>query len=99
MFTKRSFRIFLLGIVPFTLLALIGHNQGPLADIVTPTPTFVGPFDSPLPTPPAGPTPPPVPTPSPQAQIALRYIAEREWIPLDDLLVTYEHSRLSGEQL
>ena len=93
MCTKRSFKIALLGISLFTLLALTGHNLGVLAALVTPTPPSGGPFTSPLPTPPAGPIFPPTPTSSPQARIALRYIAEREGIPLGDLLVGYEHPR------
>ena len=55
-------------------------------------------FDSPLPAPTGQrrlltPTPPPSPTPLPQAQVALGHIAEREGIPLENLVVTFQRPR------
>jgi len=47
-------------------------------------------FDSPLPTPPASPTPTPS-APSAEAQKALQYIAERESIPLEGLLIINDY--------
>jgi hypothetical protein len=98
MFTKRSFKIALLGISLFALLALAGHDLGVLAALVTPTPRAGGPFTSPLPRPPilsASPFDLPLPPPVLEAQvrIALRYIAKREDVPLDDLLVAHQHRR------
>jgi hypothetical protein len=51
-------------------------------------------FDSPLSTPPP---PPPTPSPSTEAQIALRYVAERYGIPIEQLVVVNEHQREYAE--
>jgi len=91
MFTKRLSSLSLLGVLSFALLTLTGYNPGLLAGVVTVTPTPGALFTSPLPTPPTEPTPPPVPTPSPQARIALQHIADREGIPLANLLIANEH--------
>jgi len=95
MFTKRSFKITLLGISLFALLALAGHDLGVLAALVTPTPRHGGLFISPLPEPPSSlfdsPLPPPVV--ESYAQIALQYIVKREGVPIDDLLIAHQHRR------
>ena len=86
MFTKRSFKIALLGISLFALLTLVSHNLGVLAALVTPTPGASGAFTSPLSTPLIlsaslfdSPLPPPVI--ESYAQVALQYIAKRDGVP------------------
>ncbi len=98
MITKRSFKIALLGISLFALLALAGHNLGVLAALVTPTPRAGGSFTSPLPKPPILPASPfdsPLPLPVIEAytQVALQYIAKRDGVALDNLLVAHQHQR------
>jgi len=98
MFTKRSFKIALLGISLFALLALASRDLGVLAVLVTSTPRAGGLFTSPLPTPPifsASPFDSPLPPPviEAYAPVALQYIAKREGISLDDLLVAHQHPR------
>jgi len=85
MFIKRSFKISLLGMALFMLLVLAGHNVGQLANLTFFTLASDGPFISPLPT--------PVPDSGSLAHIVLQHIAEREGVPLADLLVAHEHLR------
>lgn len=62
---------------------------------------FVQTFDSPLSTPPPLPTrlvptpiaPEPTPEPSKHARIALQHLAQREGVPVEELLVVHEHPR------
>jgi hypothetical protein len=51
-------------------------------------------FNSPLPTPPV---PSPTPLPSAEAQVALRYIAERYGVPVEQLAIVNEHRREYAE--
>ena len=90
MLKKCSFKVCLFGIALFALLALVG--------VVASRPAAGAPFTSPLPTPsllPASPFDSPLSPPvlEAQARIALRYIAKRESVPLDDLLVAHRHRR------
>ncbi len=106
MFTKRSFKIALLGVSLFALLALAGHDLGVLAALVTPTPRASGPFTSPLPPPPissASPFDSPLPLPviETYTRVALEYIAKRDGVSLNDLFVAHQHRReypLLGQQ-
>jgi len=89
MFKRRSSKIYLLGIALFALSALVVASRPVVGApfFISPLPPpprlSANPFDSPL--------PPPVP--EAQARIALQYIAEREGVPLDDLLVAHQHRR------
>lgn len=98
MFTKYSHKITLLGISLLTLLVLAGHDLGVWAALVTTTPRASRPFTSPQPTPSilsASPFDSPLfpPVFEGQARTALQYIAKREDIPLDNLLITHQHRR------
>jgi len=89
MFKKWSSKIYLLGIALFTLSALVVASRPTVGAqfLTSPLPSpprlATNPFDSPLP-------------PSmfeAQAHIALQYIAKREGVPLEDLLVVHQHRR------
>ncbi len=96
MFTKRSFKIALLGVSLFALLALAGHDLGVLAALVMSPPRASGPFTSPLPPPPissASPFDSPLPLPviETYTRVALEYVAKRDGVSLNDLLVAHEN--------
>ena len=109
MSANRWFRIALLGAVLcalliFALQRVRTRTGAPVAEPTasmteSPLPTlFTSPFKSPLPTfapptPEISPEAPPSPTPSAQSRIALRYIAKREGLPIDRLLIANEHVR------
>ena len=80
----------LLGAVVLSLAAWQNRALLLRADDVPATPTLAA-FVSPLPTPPVVPTP--VPTPSPQDVAALRYVAQRQGIPLEKLEIGQMHRR------
>ncbi|GEM_PF-6723872 len=90
MFKKWSFKIYLLGIALLVLpvLVLVSRPAVGAQSFISPLPppplrVSANPFDSPL----------PPPALEAQARIALQYIAKREDVPLDDLLVTHQHQR------
>jgi len=86
MFKKWSSTICLLGIALFALSALVVVSRPTVGAqfLTSPLPSpprlSTNPFDSPL--------PPPVL--EAQAHIALQYIAKREGVPLEDLLVVHQ---------
>lgn len=87
---KWFWKALLLGAVVLGFAAWQGYALLLRADDVPATPTLAA-FVSPLPTPPAVPTP--VPTPSPHDVLALRYVAQRHGIPLENLAIGQTHRR------